>query len=64
MENNFMEVRSEDSQQMFINLNEIASFKQAKGNDMKTEIMYATGHTVLLATQFHEFRKSLGLDKK
>ena len=64
MEKQFMEVRSEDGRQMFLNLNQIATFKQADGNNADTEIMLSSGHIIKIATQYHEFRKSLGLDKK
>ena len=63
MDIKFMEVRSEDGQQMFLNLSTIATFKQAKGNNADTEIMLVSGHTIKISTQYHEFRKSLGLDK-
>jgi competence transcription factor ComK len=64
MDTKFMEVRSTDGQQMFLNTNTIVTFKQAKGNNAGTEIMLSSGHTFEIATQYHEFRKSLGLDKK
>jgi hypothetical protein len=64
METKFIEVRSEDGQQMFLSVASIATFKQAKGNNADTEIMLISGHIVKIATQYHEFRKSLGLDKK
>ena len=63
METKFMEVRSSDGQQMFLNINTITTFKQAKGNSAGTEIMLFSGHTFEIATQYHEFRKLLGLDK-
>ena len=63
MDTKFIEVRSEDGEQMFLNLNSIATFKQAKGNNSDTEIMLVSGHTIRISTQYHDFRKSLGLDK-
>ena len=63
MDTKFIEVRSEDGQQMFLNLNIIATFKQAKGNNSDTEIMLVSGHSIKISTQYHDFRKSLGLDK-
>lgn len=63
MDKIFIEVRNEKNSQMFLNVNQIASFRQALGNNMDTEITFSGGHTIVLKTQFHELRKILGLDK-
>ncbi len=64
MQTNFIEVKDDQMRQMFLNLNQVISFKQAMGNDAWTDIKLANGETVIIKVLYHEFRKSLGLDKQ
>lgn len=63
MDKIFIEVRDENQMQTFLNLNHVSTFKQAKGNGAWTELLLTNGQTIIIHVQFHEFRKSLGLDK-
>ncbi len=64
MENKFIKITNEKGQEMYLNMDCIATVKQASGNAMDTEIRLSSGDVITSTIQFHQFRALVGWDKK